>query len=59
MFERIVDLSVGSPPEEIKADFKRVDFESSKVLCDIRDHVREFHKQERLDKSQTHERDVF
>ena len=59
VFERIVDLSEGAPPEEIKADFKRIDSESSKVLCDIRDHVREFRKQERLDKSEIHERDVF
>ena len=32
VFERIVDLSEGTPPEEVKADFKRIDTESS-VFC--------------------------
>ena len=29
VFERIVDLSEGEPPEEVKSDFKRIDTESS------------------------------
>ena len=37
VFERIVDLSLGSPPEKLEADFKSIDSESSKFLLDVRD----------------------
>ena len=30
VFERIVDLSEGTPPEEVKSDFKRIDIDSCK-----------------------------
>ena len=45
VFERIVDLSDGATPEEVKSDFKRIDTESSIFLCDVSDRVREVHKQ--------------
>ena len=32
VFERIVDLSEGTPPDEVKSDFKRIDTESS-IFC--------------------------
>ena len=59
VFERNVDLSEGAPPEEVKSDFKRIDTESSIFLRDVSDRVREVHKQERLDRSQNQDRDVF
>ena len=59
VFERIVDLSEGVPPEEVKADFKRIDTESSVFMRDVSDRVCKFHDQERLDRSQNQDRDVF
>ena len=45
IFERIVDLSEGVPPEEVKADFKRIDTESSVFMRDVSDRVCKFHDQ--------------
>ena len=59
VFERIVDLSEGLPPQEVKADFKRIDTESSVFMRDVSDRVCKFHDQERLDRSQNQDRDVF
>ena len=59
VFERIVDLSEGVPPEEVKSDFKRIDTESSNFLRDVSDRVCKFQDKERLDRSQNQDRDVF
>ena len=49
------------PREEVKADFKRIDTESSTFLRDVIhcDRVCKSHYQEILDTSKSHERDVF
>ena len=59
VFEKIVDLSLDSPPEEVKADFKRIDAESSIFLRDVSDRVCKIQEQERLDRSHSHERQMF
>ena len=35
IFERIVYLSEGAPPEEVKVDFKRIDIESCKFMSEV------------------------
>ena len=59
MFEKIVNLSLDSPPEDFKADFKRIDAESSILLRDVIDCVCKIQEQERLDRSHSHERQMF
>ena len=59
VFERIVDLSESTPPEEVKADFKRINTESSVFLRDVSDRVCKFHDKERLDRFQNQDRDAF
>ena len=46
VFERIVDLSLGSSPEKLEADFKSIDSESSKFLCDVRVQIQQFRSRE-------------
>ena len=55
-FERIVDLSLGSPPEKLEVDFKRIDFESSKFLSDVRVQIQHFRDREVTGQSEVEER---
>ena len=41
VFERIVDLSEGTPPDEVKSDFKRIDIESCKFMSEVSTKIRE------------------
>ena len=47
------------PLEEVKAYFKRINTESSVFMCNLSNRVCKINDQERLDRSQNQDRDVF
>ena len=59
VFKRIVDLSEGAPPEEVKVDFKRIDIESCKFMSEVSAQIRELRKQDSFDRSKSQEREKF
>ena len=56
VFERIVDLSEGAPPEEVKVDFKRIDIESCKFMSEVSTKIRESRGHVSLNQSRVEEK---
>ena len=58
-YDQIRELSFDAPPQKVIDSFERVDAESCKFLADTSNRIRNIHEQERLDRSHSHERQMF
>ena len=56
VFERIVDLSEGTPPEEVKSDFRRIDIDSCKFMSEVGAQIRESRGHVSLNQSRVEEK---
>ena len=59
VYDQIRELSFDSPPQKVVDSFERVDAESCKFLAETSSRIRSIHEQERLDRSHSHERQLF
>ena len=59
VYDQVRELSFDSSPQKVVDSFERIDSESCKLLADTSIRIREINEQDRLDRSHSHERQLF